>query len=151
MFCNRFVRQRDVLVQFARSPRDNKNLWRLPHFLIVQMWSSLVSHHCHINIFDINAVVYAGGGSAGCNTLYQLARRGVRAVLLEKARLTAGTTWHTAGLIWRLRPSDVEIELLAATRNLLMRLEAETGVDPGWVNNGGLFIAHTKVRFTGVQ
>ncbi|KAF4520494.1 hypothetical protein B566_EDAN004745 [Ephemera danica] len=68
-----------------------------------------------------------GGGSAGCNTLYQLARRGVRAVLLERAKLTAGTTWHTAGLIWRLRPNDVEIQLLGATRDLLMRLEAETG------------------------
>lgn len=86
-----------------------------------------------------------GGGSAGCNTLYQLARRGVRAVLLEKARLTAGTTWHTAGLIWRLRPNDVEIQLLGTTRDLLMRLEAETGIDPGWINNGGLFIAHSKV------
>ncbi|XP_065339541.1 sarcosine dehydrogenase, mitochondrial [Cloeon dipterum] len=91
-------------------------------------------------------VVIIGGGSAGCNTLYQLARRGVRAVLLEKARLTAGTTWHTAGLIWRLRPNDVEIQLLATTRDLLMRLEAETGIDPGWINNGGLFIAHSKER-----
>jgi len=90
--------------------------------------------------------ILAGGGSAGCNTLYQLARRGVRAVLLEKARLTAGTTWHTAGLIWRLRPNDVEIQLLGATRDLLMRLEAETGIDPGWINNGGLFIAHSKVK-----
>lgn len=39
-----------------------------------------------------------GGGSAGTNTLYQLAKRNVKAVLLERAQLTAGTTWHTAGL-----------------------------------------------------
>ena len=32
--------------------------------------------------------------------------------ILWKAKLTAGTTWHTAGLVWRLRPSDVEIQLL---------------------------------------
>lgn len=66
-------------------------------------------------------------------------------MLLETHRLTAGTTWHTAGLVWRLRPSDVEIELLNSTRNVLMRLEEETGLDPGWINNGGLFIAHSKV------
>lgn len=73
----------------------------------------------------------------------------MRAVLLEKARLTAGTTWHTAGLIWRLRPNDVEIQLLGTTRDLLMSLEAETGIDPGWINNGGLFIAHSKVVHNG--
>lgn len=55
-------------------------------------------------------VVIIGGGSAGCHTLYHLAKRGVKAVLLERAKLTAGTTWHTAGLVWRLRPNDVEIE-----------------------------------------
>lgn len=54
--------------------------------------------------------VIIGGGSAGCHALYHLAKRGVKAVLLERAKLTAGTTWHTAGLVWRLRPSDVEIE-----------------------------------------
>lgn len=54
--------------------------------------------------------VIIGGGSAGCHALYHLAKRGIKAVLLERAKLTAGTTWHTAGLVWRLRPSDVEIE-----------------------------------------
>lgn len=91
-------------------------------------------------------VVIIGGGSAGCNTLYQLAKRGVKAVLLERSRLTSGTTWHTAGLIWRLRPSDVEVQLLNTTRDLLMSLEAETGINPGWINNGGLYIAHTEER-----
>jgi hypothetical protein len=58
--------------------------------------------------------MFAGGGSVGCQTLYHLAKRGVtNAVLLEKDSLTAGTTWHTAGLVWRLRPSDVEIQLLS--------------------------------------
>uniref|UniRef100_A0A336MEF7 CSON013804 protein n=1 Tax=Culicoides sonorensis TaxID=179676 RepID=A0A336MEF7_CULSO len=86
------------------------------------------------------------GGSQGCNTLYQLAKRGCKAVLLERAKLTSGTTWHTAGLVWRLRPNDVEIGLLASTRNTLMSLEKETGLDPGWIMNGGLFIAHSKER-----
>lgn len=43
-------------------------------------------------------VVVIGGGSLGCQTLYHLAKLGVnQAVLLERERLTSGTTWHTAG------------------------------------------------------
>lgn len=55
-------------------------------------------------------VVIIGGGSAGCHALYYLAKRGIRAVLLERSKLTSGTTWHTGGLIWRLRPNDVDTE-----------------------------------------
>lgn len=51
-----------------------------------------------------------GGGSAGCYTLYHLAKRGVAAVLLERAKLTSGTTWHTNGLMWRIRPNDTDIQ-----------------------------------------
>lgn len=91
-------------------------------------------------------VVIIGGGTAGCHTLYQLVKRGVKAVLLERAKLSSGTTWQSAGILWRLRPDDVLIELLNSTRDLLMQLETETGVDPGWINNGGLFIASTKER-----
>lgn len=46
-------------------------------------------------------VVVIGGGSLGCQTLYHLAKLGVTgAVLLERERLTSGTTWHTAGRGW---------------------------------------------------
>lgn len=89
---------------------------------------------------------FAGGGNLGCNVTYQLARRGVNAVLLERDKLTSGTTWHTSGLIWRLRPSDTDIELLNRTVGLLGTIEAETGLNPGWKNNGGLFIANNKVK-----
>ncbi|GAB6032728.1 hypothetical protein CHUAL_011598 [Chamberlinius hualienensis] len=93
-------------------------------------------------------VVVIGGGSIGCNTLYHLTKLGYNnVVLLEKDNLTAGTTWHTAGLVWRLRPNDVEVQLLNYTRHLLSEvLEAETGVNPGWIMNGGLFIANNKER-----
>ena len=44
-------------------------------------------------------VVIVGGGVIGCSTLYHLAKQGVtNAVLLERHQLTAGTTWHTAGM-----------------------------------------------------
>ncbi|XP_063232668.1 sarcosine dehydrogenase, mitochondrial [Bacillus rossius redtenbacheri] len=100
---------------------------------------------------DSADVVVIGGGSAGCNALYQLARRGVKAVLLERSKLTAGTTWHTSGLVWRLRPNDVEIQLLATTRSLLVALQGETGMDPGWINNGGLYIANNAERLKEYQ
>lgn len=51
-----------------------------------------------------------GGGSAGCYTLYHLAKRGVSCVLLERFKLTSGTTWHSNGAIWRIRPNDVDIQ-----------------------------------------
>ena len=93
-------------------------------------------------------VVIIGGGSVGASTLYHLTKLGVQnAVLLERDQLTSGTTWHSAGLVWRLRPSDVEVELLNWTRKLAKDiLEEETGLWPGWNENGGLFIANNKER-----
>ncbi|XP_020288905.1 sarcosine dehydrogenase, mitochondrial [Pseudomyrmex gracilis] len=92
-------------------------------------------------------VVIIGGGSAGCNALYQLGKRGVNAVLLDKSKLISGTTWHTAGLVWNLRGvCDVEMELLKASRVLYASLQEKTGVNPGWINNGGLLIAHSPER-----
>ncbi|KAG8249827.1 hypothetical protein J6590_012138 [Homalodisca vitripennis] len=91
-------------------------------------------------------VVIIGGGSAGCNTLYQLARQGVKAVLLERAKLTAGATWHNTGIIWSVMPRDIETQLLNASRELVLRIQQETGVDPLWNNNGGIYVARTKER-----
>jgi len=87
-----------------------------------------------------------GGGSIGCNTLYSLTKLGYNNVMLvENNKLTSGTTWHTAGLVWCLRPSDTDIQLLKITKNVIDRLEDETGINPGYINNGGLFLASSKV------
>ncbi|XP_074150150.1 sarcosine dehydrogenase, mitochondrial [Sminthopsis crassicaudata] len=93
-------------------------------------------------------VVVVGGGSLGCQTLYHLAKLGLtNIVLLERDKLTSGTTWHTAGLLWQLRPSDVEVELLAHTRQVVSHdLQEETGLHTGWIQNGGLFIASNRQR-----
>lgn len=51
------------------------------------------------------------------------------------------------GLLWQLRPSDVEVELLAHTRRVVSHdLEKETGLHTGWIQNGGLFIASNRQR-----
>ncbi|GCB79135.1 hypothetical protein scyTo_0020754, partial [Scyliorhinus torazame] len=93
-------------------------------------------------------VVVMGGGSLGCHTLYHLTKMGItNVVLLERDQLMSGTTWHTAGLLWQLRPSDIEIELLRHTREVVSKdLEEETGLHTGWIENGGLFIASNKQR-----
>lgn len=90
---------------------------------------------------------HSGGGIAGCNTLYHLSRRGISAVLIDKGSVCSGTTCQTAGLIWSLRPNDVEIQLLSDTRKQIINIKEETGIDPGWTENGGLYIAHNKVIF----
>lgn len=85
-------------------------------------------------------VVVVGGGSIGSSILYHLQERGVNAVLLERHQMTAGTTWHSAGMLWRLRPSDIDVELHTYSRDMCYKLEKETGVS-SWTENGGLFIA----------
>lgn len=100
-----------------------------------------------VQIPEFADVVIIGGGSAGCHALYQLAKRNINVVLLEKSKLTSGTTWHTAGLIWNLRGvDDVEMQLLCTSIDVLSSLEKESGINPGWINNGGLYIAHTDER-----
>ncbi|XP_043191499.1 sarcosine dehydrogenase, mitochondrial-like, partial [Amphibalanus amphitrite] len=104
--------------------------------------------HRPVSVPEQADVVIIGGGSLGCQTQYHLAKMGVtNTVLLEKHSLTAGTTWHTAGLVWRLRPSDTSIALLGHMVTQMPRLEEETGMEIGWINNGGLFIANNRQRF----
>lgn len=43
-------------------------------------------------------------------------------------------------------PRDVETQLLNASRDLVLRIQQETGVDPQWENNGGIYVARTKVQ-----
>src|SRR6201985_1852174 len=51
-------------------------------------------------------VVVVGGGIAGCAVAYHLARRGwTDVVVVERRRLTSGTTWHAAGLITQAPPT----------------------------------------------
>ena len=56
------------------------------------------------NISDRARVVIIGGGIIGCSVAYHLAKLGWKdIVLLERKKLTSGTTWHAAGLIAQLR------------------------------------------------
>jgi 4-methylaminobutanoate oxidase (formaldehyde-forming) len=78
-------------------------------------------------------VVVIGGGIIGCSVAYHLAHMGCRDVLLlERDRITSGTTWHAAGLMVTFgSTSETSTELRKYSRSLYARLEAETGQATG--------------------
>src|SRR6516162_5348725 len=82
---------------------------------------------------DRARVVVVGGGVIGASVAYHLAHQGVPdVVLLERDRLTSGTTWHAAGLMATFgSTSQTSTELRMYTRDLYARLEAETGQATG--------------------
>ncbi|MEU0556022.1 FAD-dependent oxidoreductase [Dactylosporangium sp. NPDC006015] len=78
-------------------------------------------------------VVVIGGGVIGTSVAYHLAKEGVTDVLLlERDRLTAGTTWHAAGLMVTFGSlSETSTRMRQYTRDLYASLEAETGLSTG--------------------
>jgi 4-methylaminobutanoate oxidase (formaldehyde-forming) len=88
-------------------------------------------------------VVVVGGGIIGCSVAYHLAHLGWRdVVLLERDRLTSGTTWHAAGLIVTFgSTSETSTEMRKYTRDLYARLEAETGLATGFKPVGFIEVA----------
>jgi glycine cleavage system aminomethyltransferase T/glycine/D-amino acid oxidase-like deaminating enzyme len=88
-------------------------------------------------------VVVIGGGIIGCSVAYHLAHMGAsQVVLLERDRLTSGTTWHAAGLIVTFgSTSETSTELRKYSRELYARLEAETGQATGFRPCGFIEVA----------
>ncbi|MCY4395488.1 MAG: FAD-dependent oxidoreductase [Rhodospirillaceae bacterium] len=98
------------------------------------------------------SVVVIGGGVMGCSTLYHLAKMGVAdAILLERNRLTSGTTWHSAAQVRALRHSRNLTKMIQYSVALYSRLEAETGQGVGWIGEGSLSIATTPDRLTHIR
>lgn len=95
--------------------------------------------------------VIVGGGIIGCSTAYHLSKLGWDVVLLERKKLTSGTTFHAAGLVGQLRSSANITQLLGYSVDLYDRLEAETGLGTGWKKNGGLRLACNAERWTEVK
>lgn len=95
--------------------------------------------------------VVIGGGIIGCSTAYHLAKIGVECVLLERKKLTSGTTFHAAGLVGQLRSNANITQLLGYSVELYNNIEAETGLGTGWKMNGGLRLACNAERWTEVK
>ncbi|MGV6849058.1 MAG: GcvT family protein [Marinibacterium sp.] len=92
-----------------------------------------------------------GGGIIGCSTAYHLAQLGEEVLLVDKAALTSGSTWHAAGLVGQLRSNANITQLLGYSIDLYNRLESETGLATGWKMNGGLRLACNDERWTEVK
>src|SRR5215510_11883337 len=93
-------------------------------------------------------VVVIGGGVIGCSVAYHLAHMGWRdVVLLERDRLTSGTTWHAAGLMVTFgSTSETSTEMRKYTSRLFANLEAETGLDTGFKRVGFIECASDRDR-----
>ena len=88
-----------------------------------------------------------GGGIIGCSVAYHLAKSGeTDIVLLEKASLTEGATWHAAGLVGQLRSSRNTTRMLKRSVAMYDALEAETGMAFDWKKVGSLRLAATRER-----
>ena len=98
------------------------------------------------------SIVVIGGGVMGCSTLYHLAEAGVSdAILLERNKLTSGTTWHSAAQVRALRSTRNLTDLIRYSIALYAKLEEETGQATGWINKGSLSIATSEDRLIHIR
>ncbi len=95
--------------------------------------------------------IVIGGGIIGCSTAYHLGKLMDEVVLLERKKLTSGTTFHAAGLVGQLRTSANITQLLGYSVDLYRKLQDETGLQTGWKMNGGLRLACNADRWTEVK
>lgn len=93
--------------------------------------------------------VIIGGGAIGCSIAYHLAKAGERDVLIvEKAQLTHGSTWHAAGLVGQLRSKRNLTRLMQNSVALYRTLERETGQAIDWREVGSVRLASSKERWS---
>jgi glycine cleavage system T protein len=96
---------------------------------------------------DRARAVVIGGGVGGCAILYWLARRGWDdVVLVERAELTSGSTFHSAGLVGQLRSSLSLTKMMMESVDLYRSLEDVVGLETGWHEVGSLRLASSQER-----
>ncbi len=99
-----------------------------------------------MNLPERARVVVVGGGVGGTSVAYHLAERGERdVVLLDRAELTSGSTFHSAGLVGQLRSDPTLTRMNMYSVELYRRLQ-EGEHPPGWVECGGIRLACTPER-----
>ena len=96
---------------------------------------------------DHARAVIIGGGVGGTSIAYHLTQLGWEdVVLVDRAELTSGSTFHSAGLVGQLRSSVTLTKMMMYGVELYRRLAAETGIDPSWHEVGSLRLASTPAR-----
>src|SRR5258705_5536161 len=92
--------------------------------------------------------IIIGGGVGGTSIAYHLTELGWHdIVLVDRAELTSGSTFHSAGLVGQLRGSVTLTKMMMYGADLYRRLGAETGTDPAWHEVGSLRLASSAARF----
>ncbi len=96
-------------------------------------------------------VVVIGGGVGGASIAYHLAELGeTDVVLLERAELTSGSTFHSAGLVGQLRADPTLTRMNMYSVELYRRLQ-QTEHAPGWIESGGIKLASTPERLEEIR
>jgi glycine cleavage system aminomethyltransferase T/glycine/D-amino acid oxidase-like deaminating enzyme len=96
---------------------------------------------------DAARCVIIGGGVGGASIAYHLARLGWEdVILLERADLTSGSTFHSAGLVGQLRDSVSLTKMMMHSVDVYRRLATESEFDPGWVECGSIRLASSEER-----
>jgi 4-methylaminobutanoate oxidase (formaldehyde-forming) len=91
--------------------------------------------------------VVIGGGVGGAAVLYWLTRLGWDDVVLcERADLTSGSTFHSAGLVGQLRSTLSLTKMMMNSVELYRSLETEVGLETGWHEVGSLRLASSAER-----
>jgi 4-methylaminobutanoate oxidase (formaldehyde-forming) len=97
-------------------------------------------------------IVIIGAGAIGCALAYSLARAGETDVLvLEKAQITHGSTWHAAGLVGQLRGKRALTRLMQNSVAVFDRLAEETGLPVDWKKVGSLRLAASEARWSEIR
>ena len=97
-------------------------------------------------------VLVIGGGVVGVSTLYHLTKKGWKDVaLIERTELTAGSTWHAAGLLPLFNMSYTVGQLHKYSVDLYKRLPQETGQDVSFHVSGNLRLATCRERMDEYQ
>ena len=92
-------------------------------------------------------VVVIGGGVVGVSVLYHLTKAGWKDVLLiERAELTSGSTWHAAGGMHTVNGDPNVAKLQQYTIELYRAIERISGQSCGVHITGGIMLAGTRER-----
>src|ERR1700678_1105887 len=93
-------------------------------------------------------VAVIGGGVVGASVLYHLTKAGWRDVMLiERAELTSGSTWHAAGGMHTINGDPNVAKLQKYTIELYQEIEKLSGQPTGLHLTGGVMLAATEPRF----
>ena len=92
-------------------------------------------------------VVIIGGGAVGTSALYHLVEAGWSdCLLLEKAELTAGSTWHAAGNCPNFSGSWSVMAMQRYSTDLFGRIGDEVGYPINYHRTGSVRLAHSRER-----